>query len=722
MSRDAAIGRHLATLRDAAGYKQNELARRIEWSAAVLSRIESGERPASGDEIDALLSAIGTAEARAFAERLSRQWKIIPEPAFDEPDADLIWEAEQAAQCVDALAAQPDVKHFFERRLARYKEELSASAARLTNRRYRVVFSGAIAAGKSTAICRVESLELSGGKGMPLPVLEAGGGGITLCEVHVRRGPDYGFLVEPCAEDEMRRHVLDFARSLLESPSASSAADAINADSNSPGASREISRALRNMADLPVRRFPRGPDGVKPPSIDEGRVLAERIGDIKALAIEILTRMQLQRRDRRDLWYSASNKKQPLAWLQDVFEKVNNGNHPEFSLPKRMEIIVPHSLLREDELSVTLIDTQGIDDVAGRVDLEQHFDDPHAVVVLCTKFEEAPSVHIRQLLTRAREAGVRSLNTNASVLVLPRPGEAMQMKDSGMPVRTAEEGYDVKADEVRLKLHSLGLANLPAAFFNAAEDDPEKLRVFLKGRIAAVRGHHRAALREIVEGANALLANYEKEQAHEAMREVARHLASWLQHNAELTEETSRHVHDSLITATASAYPQTVNAAVVREGNWHKLNYGHNLSHGARRMATQAAEIKLVGFREIANHLLRDPRLADGHDLVRQALRALEQGFDDLLRKVQLVGHSVHADELSADAEFWRNCEREWGRGSGYRDRVNRHNEHWFETKGGKDADRRVRAVIHAEWKNAIATINQLLPDAGAHGRTNVAA
>ena len=296
------------------------------------------------------------------------------------------------------------------------------------------------------------------------------------------------------------------------------------------------------------------------------------------------------------------------------------------------------------------------------------------------------------------------------------------MKDTGIPVRTAEEGYDVKADEVRLKLHSLGLANLPVTFFNAAEDDPEKLRAFLKDRIAAVRGHHRAAVREIVEGANALLANYEKEQAHEAMREAARHLASWLQHNAELTEETSRHVHDSLITATASAYPQTVNAAVVREGNWHKLNYGHNLSHGARRMATQAAEIKLVGFREIANHLLRDPRLADGHDLVRQALRALEQGFDDLVRKVQLVGQSVHTDELSADAEFWRDCEREWGRGSGYRDRVNRHNEHWFETKGGKDADRRVRTVIHTEWKNAIATINQLMPDAGAHGRTNVAA
>jgi hypothetical protein len=616
------------------------------------------------------------------------------------------------------------VKHFFERRLARYSEELCASAARLTNRRYRVVFAGAIAAGKSTAICRVESLELAGGKGMPVPVLEAGSGGITLCQVHVERGPGYGFLVEPCSEDEVRRHVLDFARSFLESPPEPSGHDAADAETNLPGASREISRALRNMAELPLRRFPRKPDGTKPPSIDEGRVLARQTGDLKALAVEILARMQLHRRDRRDLWHTASSKKEPLAWLQDIFEQVNNGNHPDFSLPRRMEIVVPHALLREETLCVTLIDTQGIDDVAGRVDLEQHFDDPHTVVVLCTRFEEAPSVHIRQLLTRAREAGVRTLDTRAVVLVLPRPGEAMQVKDSGVRVRNAEEGYDVKADEVRLKLHSLGLADLPLTFFNAAEDDPDTLRSFLKARIAAVRDRHREALREIVVGANALLANYAKEQAKEAMRTAAGHLKNWLKHNAEL-ERTSHHVHDSLIAATASAYPQTINATIVREGNWHKLNYGHNLSHGARRMATQAAERKLLGFQEIAKHLQRDEQLADALDLVRQALRAFEEGFDGLIRKVQLVGQSIHADELSIDAEFWRDCEREWGRGvrrPRYGDRVNARNKRWFEEKHGLEADRRVRAVIHEEWKTAIAAVNQLMPEADEQKGAHVAA
>ena len=37
------VGRRLTQVREAAGIKQAELARKITWSQAVLSRVESGE-------------------------------------------------------------------------------------------------------------------------------------------------------------------------------------------------------------------------------------------------------------------------------------------------------------------------------------------------------------------------------------------------------------------------------------------------------------------------------------------------------------------------------------------------------------------------------------------------------------------------------------------------------------------------------------------------------
>jgi len=707
MSRDAAIGKHLAALRDQAGLKQNELAKKLEWSAAVLSRVESGERPLSDDELDIILRGIGTPEAIKVKDLLARRWQMLPEPQLADPDSDLLWDAEQAAQQIHALAERPDVKQFFERRLVRYEGELSAAAQRVMNKRYRAVFIGTIAVGKSTAICRAEGLELPSSKGMPKAVLETGGGGITICEVHLHRGPGYGLIIEPCTEDEIRRHVSDFANFLLNPAQSAQATEEGDEESGSPGISREVERALRYMTGLSRRRAEKKADGSVIPAVDDARTLAATVNDVKALSVEILARMELHKRDRRDIWHSDGIGKSPLEWLQETFERVNNGRHPEFTLPKRIELTIPTAVLGDESLSVTLVDTQGIDDIAARANLEQHFDDPHTVVVLCTVFHQAPATQIRQLLTRAKEGGVRTLESNVAILALPRPGEALAMKDNGYPAQSAAEGHELKLEEVQLKLYPLGLTKLPVAFFNAAEDAPEILRSFILSRIEAVREFHRNTLREIIGGAKALLLNYEKAQAQEVMQVAGRSLTTWLDHNAELTITPTRRVHDSLLSATQSAHWRTIYATIVRRGEWQNLDYAHQLSHGARRIATQIAEPKLSGFKEIANNLLNDDQYADAHDLVRQTVRVLDEGFDNLVRKVQLVGESIHADELGVDDEFWADCDRESGRG--YRDRINNHNREWFEKRHQGDADARVANVIRENWNGAIASVRELL-------------
>lgn len=709
MNRDAAIGKHIATLRDQADLKQNELAKKLPWSAAVLSRIENGERPLTDDELEIILNGIGSPDAFRLKEVLARKWSILPEASLGDSDADLLWAAEQAAQQVHELAERPDVKQFYERRLVRFQEELVVAAARVADKRFRAALVGTIGVGKSTAICRAEGLEITTGKGMPKAVLETGAGGITICEDHVCQGPGYGLIVEPCTDEEVRRYVLDFANFLLNPAQPGSQGDEGDGDSGSPGISREVERALRNMSGLRRRRAEKKLDGSVVPAVDEARVLAGTVADVKTLSVEILSRMKLHSRDRRDLWHSPESGKPPLEWLQDMFERVNNGRHEDFTIPKRIELVIPDAVLGDNALSVTLVDTQGIDDLAERRDLEQHFDDPHTIVVLCSVFNEAPATAVRQLLTRARDGGIRTLETHAAILALPRPGEALAMKDNGYPVQSAEEGYEVKGEEVQLALHRSGIAHLPLAFFNAAEDDPQVLRSFILGRIEAVREWQRQALREIISGATALLANYEKDQAREIMQAAARSLQTWLDNNAKLPTTTKRHVHDSLVSAISSAHPRTVYAAIVRDGDWWNLNYAHQLSHGARRIATTLVEPKLKAFKAIATNLLQDDEYADAHGLVQQTVRAVETGFDGVVRKAQLVGESVHADEMRADKDFWLECSSEWGQGKGYRDRINGHNEEWFEDKRSGEADERVLASVTEAWDEAMASVRQLL-------------
>lgn len=171
------LGLHLTQIRERANLKQAELARLVTWSPAVLSRVESGERQLAPEELLQLLEAIDTPEAAKLRKSLQRNWQVLPRPSLDHPDQELLWAAEDVAQQLTHLRNQPDVRSAFERRLSEYVDELRNTAGLLLKREHQVAFIGSIGIGKSTAICRLAGLEVSGPDSpQPAPVLEAGSG------------------------------------------------------------------------------------------------------------------------------------------------------------------------------------------------------------------------------------------------------------------------------------------------------------------------------------------------------------------------------------------------------------------------------------------------------------------------------------------------------------------------------------------------------------------
>jgi len=192
---DVQLGHRLAQLRELAGMKQAELARQVTWSQAVLSRIEAGERAVSNDELETLLKTIGTPEALDLATILARQWRHLPQPTLDHLDQHMMWNAEEMIAELVAACDAPDARPPFQRRLQEYVEEITQLSGQLLRRDHQVAFIGNIGVGKSTAICRAIELEITGAHGRPVPVLETGGGGITLCEVRLSVGPGYGVKV-----------------------------------------------------------------------------------------------------------------------------------------------------------------------------------------------------------------------------------------------------------------------------------------------------------------------------------------------------------------------------------------------------------------------------------------------------------------------------------------------------------------------------------------------
>jgi hypothetical protein len=354
--------------------------------------------------------------------------------------------------------------------------------------------------------------------------------------------------------------------------------------------------------------------------------------------VEILTLMNLLRRDRRDAWFDPRTAAPPLEWLRRTFAEINNGRHPGFSLPARIELVVPE-LVAIGDLSIRIVDTRGIDQLTARADLETHLEDPHTLSILCSTFNDAPSQAIHQILSRAREIGNPQLPSHCSILVLPRPDEAMAVKDeSGIGVDSAEDGYEIKSEQVANALVTHGLESLPIAFFNSLEDDAGRLLEYLDDRVIDIRRDFQHALDGVLSGADKLLANLEEEQVHEIQREVGRIVAAWVAEHSSFPQ-VAGHVHDTLLQVIASVHPATVHAAVRREGEWESLSYSHQLGHGARRLAVASLRPSVEGFDDLCRTLsVRHPVAAE---LLSQAERLMTQTYEALLRKVQLAGGAI---------------------------------------------------------------------------------
>ena len=187
-----------------------------------------------------------------------------------------------------------------------------------------------------------------------------------------------GIVVERQSEDAIRLDVADFCEYLVQSGRERKA----DASGEDIGTSPETERAIRNMSGLRV--ITKKDEAGKRQRIDPAKNLARKEPNAKRLALEILTRMNVPRRQLRTVWYPGNSAVSELKWLQNTFADINNGRNSEISIPRLIEVVLPRSVFGCDDFDIRLIDTKGIDQSGNRADLECHFDEPRTVLVLCS--------------------------------------------------------------------------------------------------------------------------------------------------------------------------------------------------------------------------------------------------------------------------------------------------------------------------------------------------
>jgi transcriptional regulator with XRE-family HTH domain len=689
----------VARLRSELGATQSTVAQEAGLDQSRISRLEKGEILGTSEierVLDAL-TALGSEQSEKFKEFLAHDWKHVEPPSFWNPQRGYLEQAEEVLSNVDMFLTEEDHPWPLRRHIERHRDLLLSATSFLSRLNHNIAFIGNIGVGKSTAISFLFDLLVpptTAANPLKRTVLETGAGGTTICEVHIKKGPEFGIAIVPLSDGEMRQRISDFCNVTW---AASSGAE-LDAGGEIARVSKEMDRALRNMAHL--NRRTETVDGKKI-TIDPAADLAQTCESEEEFRARVIERIQLQERTRRELWYDSATRKHPMEWVKETFGAVNKGQIKDVPLPETIDLLVPNFGQTFGELEITLIDTKGVEDHAVREDLEARLKDMRTTVVFGSHFNDAPGPTAGALLKHMRETFSEGLGPGkAAILALPYSGQALAMKnDAGDEAASDEEGYELKEHQVTAKLTAEGVKDLPILFYNVISDEPVMVRDRLLAQLTRMRENGAERLLDLCAAVEHLIENHEQQALHAAIEEVANRLSTFLQANRRLgTRERLPYV-DVMSTLRGIRYASTLWAATRRNGEYSGLNVVHMIGSGAARDARSRCDGWFKSLDAFLNALKADSDLALAERTIDQIRHSAAGSKAIFLDTVQQTGMEVYREPLK-QAPVWQTCASEWGRGTGFKDRVAGHLERWF-TSNPQYRDK-VEDAVNAMWDRLV--------------------
>ncbi|WP_246693768.1 helix-turn-helix transcriptional regulator [Methylobacterium sp. WL18] len=713
----------VARLRAELGITQKVVADEAKLDQSRVSRLEKGE-VLGGTEIESILDALatlGSPHANDFKAFLKREWQHVEPPSFWNPQRGYLEQADEVLDNVALFLSETEHPWPVRRHIERHRDLLLSASSFLTRLNHNIAFIGNIGVGKSTAISFLFDLLVPATtvtNPLKRTVLETGAGGTTICEVHIKKGPEFGVSVVPLSDVEMRQRISDFCNVTWNSVSS----DAQDPAGEIARVSKEMDRALRNMAQL-NRRTDTATG--KKLTVDPAADLARSCESEAEFRARVIERMLLPERTRRELWYNSATHKHPMEWVKEVFSAINKGQIGDVPLPETIDLLVPNFGKSFGDLELTLIDTKGVEDHAVREDLEARLKDPRTAVVFCSGFNDAPGPTTGALLKHMRETFAEGFDPGkAAILALPLSGQATAMKnDVGDEAESDTEGYELKEAQITEKLTAEGVKALPVMFFNVISDEPVVIRKNVVEQLTRMRERGADHLLDLCAAIEDLMENIEQQAIQLAIEEVSKRLSTFLKANRLLSARERLPYVDVMSTLRGIRYASTLWAATRRNGEYSGLNVVHMIGSGAARDARSRCDGWFKSLDAFLNSLKADDDLAQAGRTIDQIRLSAAASKTTFLDTVQQTGMEVYREPLR-QAPVWQLCAAEWGRGSGFKDRVAGHLERWFETE--KQYLARVEEGVTASWeKQVIAPLMRLAEESapqemGVGGYSNV--
>lgn len=655
----------LRMAREKSGQRQADVAAKLKVSASVLSRLESAEA-ADAKLAKRYLEVLGTSLANEIIEFFARRWRHLERPDFMHPERETIWAAEKAMHALHEFEKGRDFDQILQNPLTNLRKRITAEVDFIRHTEHGIAFIGEIGVGKTTALSFVTNLLVPDGE-KKTSVFPTGSGRMTVCEVAIKIAPTYGIAVDSMDEEEVRLLVSDLVNGVA---------------SGKGGLPSELDRVIRNMADVRRVTVRSRKSGEKPTTIDHLKDLIDRMGDVDAVIAEVVAKMKLETRTGTQIILSKDTE-DSMEWLSKNISRINYGQHPEFSVPQRITVLLPLDALRETPYALSVIDTKGVEGTTQRADLMARIEDERTVTVLCCSFADAPGNVPMSIMRDAIESGTDAIEANRiCLLALPRNDEALKIVDDmGNRPMSSEEGYAIREGQIEQQFATEGLPNVPVNFFHVESDSPEDIWAWLIERIGAIREAKVARIHRHVEAANNLVTNADVAKTREARTAIADTMRKAAERFRDLPP-VIRPASSNLVTEVKNTHQSSVAASVSRQGDWSQFNAAHILGQGVRRDVNLRTNDTFIRIDEAIEGLKDDyGHLADVAQFLENLRDDIQEWRKELLSRGALAGRMLYAPHLTSQAgALWQACYDRYGEGSGYRIDVSQQFQTHFDT------------------------------------------
>ncbi|SEA73445.1 helix-turn-helix domain-containing protein [Nitrosospira multiformis] len=697
-----AIGQHIRLFRDEMGVTQSQLAARSGIDENRILQIENGEISITDEFVRILtaLKSLGSKGAEEYEVFLAKDWEHVERPNFSNPQRNILEFAEEMLRQITEFLAEEERPWPLKRQLERQRAAIETSAAYLGKISHQIAFIGEVGVGKSTAISFLYGLLDPVSVDSDLReyvVLETGGGHTTLCEVNIRRGPGLGIVVQAQSDEELRNLIGDFCAAVWLRRKATE-----GQKNDSVNVSEEVQRALRNMSSLTVKRE-RNAQG-KPVARDQALELADQCATEEEFRARVVERMNLEQRTRREIWIEDTGGKTAMQQLRKLFRDINNGRIPDIPLPTSIDLLIPEFGLELPGLAISVVDTKGLDEIAVRADLDARLKDARTHVVLCSTFNQAPSTSVQLLLDHLRNAhGIHVNAGKVSVLALPRNDEAMAVKDdSGESPIDDADGYELKRDQITRTLASGdgALSGVPILFFNAKKDDAASVREQLLAQIVRLRKSHEERLLDECAAADEVVRNHETQAFTAAVQEVADRLSHFLGAHSSLPPRIRQPSQELIEAMHEVRSASTIWAMTRRNGEYYNFSVSHQVGAGGARDALLRSRTWFDKLQGVLDTLKQDPHLM----LAQKTIQQVEANVDGWRRAfadaARMAAVETYRGPLGADATLWSKCAAQWGKGPGFKNRVECIIRDWFEVQ--IELNQKLEIAIASRWEEVL--------------------